>query len=210
MPSLTASKRLTCFTRKKLFDKSGVRVAAVRAATADPVSGSTPADRSSAGKMNRKLPFSNLSSAISLRRTRRSCPSFTHTRSTLGESDNMLSNSPTPVTGSLTILTPEPWLPPNGMISRSFSALSYPAARPNFRQVTGVLLRERNQAVTMWNGCRFVYRGKIFRYLQAHFHRRSRYIWNTSVVRKLPGSDHRVTPVSLVYYTTPFRELSIC
>ena len=91
--SLTASNRLRCFTRVKAFDRSGVRVAAVRAATADPVSGSTPADRSSGGKINRRLPFSNLSSATSLRRTCRACASFKQTRSELGDSETILSKS---------------------------------------------------------------------------------------------------------------------
>src|ERR1700692_3304468 len=49
-PTFTASNRAACFTRMKAFESNGARVEAVRAATADPLSGRTPADRGSGGE----------------------------------------------------------------------------------------------------------------------------------------------------------------
>jgi len=83
-----------------------VRVAAVRAATADPLSGNTPADRNSGGKMNRRLPFSDLSSATSPRCTRKIWASFAQTRSGLGDAGIMLSKSLTTALAAVAVLAP--------------------------------------------------------------------------------------------------------
>src|SRR3984893_19303940 len=86
-------------------------VTRIRSPTAEPVRERTPADRSSGGKINRKLPLSNLSSATSLRRTPRIWASFKQTLSELGDSESMLSNSLTPAAAALAALAAEPRLP---------------------------------------------------------------------------------------------------
>src|ERR1035438_2589949 len=110
--------------------------------------------------MKRRLPFSNLSNATSLRRTFRIRASFRHTRSELGDSESMASRS---AISDLTVFFATPWLPKNDIIGPSNLPL-YPAGTRDIRQVTTVLLFTMRRRVQ-----RYVLKSKLSIHTKAFF-----------------------------------------